>query len=256
MQAAHPATGPEQLILPLDPEAALEGVFYRVFRRFRMRRPAPVFAAEYRPFSSLRSSIRLRNNHAQIRVADLLADAPPIVHEALAEILLAQLYHRSPSQEARACYLSYIYSPAVRHRVDALRRQRGRKQLLPPRGQRYDLEKIFDELNARFFEGMLTQAQLGWSPHRSRSILGHYDSAHGSITISRWFDSPAVPRYLVEYLVFHEMLHIKFPVERDGHRRVVHSRAFREAERRFPYYEEARRRLRRMSRTRQGIETG
>jgi hypothetical protein len=250
LQAAHPATAPEQLILPLDPEAALEAVFHRVFRRLGVRQPAPAFAVEYRPFSSLRSTIRLRNHHAEIRVADVLAEAPPIVHEALAEILLAQLYRRRPSQEARACYLSYIYTPAVRHRVDAVRRERGRKRLLPPRGRHYDLEEIFERLNARYFGGTIARARMGWSPHRSRSILGHYDSAHGTITVSRWFDSPAAPRYLLEYLMFHEMLHIKFPVERDGHRRVVHSRAFREAEKKFPDYEKARQRLMQMSRMR------
>jgi predicted metal-dependent hydrolase len=53
---------------------------------------------------------------------------------------------------------------------------------------------------------------------------------------------------LVEYLMFHEMLHMRYPVERVGHRRVVHSRAFRQAEKRFPHYERARRRLREISR--------
>jgi hypothetical protein len=48
---------------------------------------------------------------------------------------------------------------------------------------------------------------------------------------------------LVEYLMFHEMLHIRYPVEREGHRRVVHPRGFREAEKKFPRYEQARRRL-------------
>ena len=237
----------EQLILPLDPEAALEETFRRVFRRLSLRLPEPEISVEFRPFSSLRSSIRLRHHRADVRVADLLAEAPPIVHEALAEILLTQLYRRCPSQEARACYLAYISSPAVRHRADAMRRERGRKHLLPPRGRRYDLEEILGKMNARYFGGRLGLARIGWSPHRSRSILGHYDSAHGTITVSRWFDSPRIPRYLVEYLVFHEMLHIRFPVERNGHRRVVHSRAFREAERTFPHYEKARRRLARMA---------
>lgn len=192
--------------------------------------------------------IRVRDYHAEVRVADLLAEAPPIVLEALAEILLAQVYRRRASQEARACYLAYISSPAVRHRADAVRRQRGRKRLLPPRGRCYDLEEIFRKLNARYFGGEIAPLRLGWSPHRSRSTLGHYDSAHGTITVSRWFDSPTMPRYLVEYLVFHEMLHIRFPVERIGHRRVVHSRAFREAEKSFPHYEKARQKLMRMAR--------
>ena len=226
----------------------MEATFRRVFRRLALRSPEPRVSVEFRPFSSLRSSIRVRNHEAEVRVAGLLAEAPPIVHEALAEILLAQLYRRRPSQEARACYLAYISSPAVRHRADAMRRERGRKRLLAPMGRHYDLAQIFARLNERYFSGRLPAARIGWSPHRSRSILGHYDSAHGTITISRFFDSPNVPRFLVDYLVFHEMLHIEFPVERNGHRRVVHSRAFREAEKRFQHFEKARRRIRQMAR--------
>ncbi|MBZ5544310.1 MAG: M48 family peptidase [Acidobacteriia bacterium] len=237
----------EQLVLPLDPAAGLDAVFRRVFRRLGLKRAAPEFRVEYRPFASLRSSIHLRGDGAIVHLADVLAGAPPLVNEALAEILLAQLFRRRPSREARACYLAYVYRPAVRQRIDEARRRRGRKRLLPPRGRNYDLEKIFDRLNRRFFAGELARPRLGWSTRRSRCILGHYDSAHGAIIISRWFDSADVPRFLIEYLVFHEMLHIKYPVERDGHRRVVHSRAFRDAERQFPHYERARRRLKRAS---------
>jgi hypothetical protein len=237
----------EQLALPLDPPAGLDAVFRRVFRRLGLKRPAPEFRVEYRPFASLRSSIHLRGHGAIVHLADVLAGAPPLVNEALAEILLAQLFRRRPSREARACYLAYVYTPAVRHRIDEARRRRGRKRLLPARGRHYHLEEIFNRLNRRFFAGELARPRLGWSTQRARSILGHYDSAHGAIIISRLFDSLQVPRFLVEYLVFHEMLHIKYPVERDGHRRVVHSRAFREAEKKFPRYDQAHRRLKSLS---------
>ncbi len=63
------------------------------------------------------------------------------------------------------------------------------------------------------------------------------------IVISRALDAPTAPRYLVEYLVYHEMLHMRYPVERKGQRRVMHSREFRQAEKRFPQFERARRRL-------------
>jgi len=236
-------TRAEQLALPLDPAGGLDAVFRRAFRRLGLKRPAPEFRVDYRPFAGLRSSIHLRGNCAVVHLADVLAGASALVNEAVAEILLAQLFRRRPSHEARACYLAYVYSPAMRHRIDETRRRRGCKRLLPPRGRHFDLEETFDRLNRRFFAGALARPRLGWSMRRARSILGHYDSAHGAIIISRWFDSPQVPRYLVEYLVYHEMLHIQFPVERDGHRRIVHSRAFREAERKFPHYERARRRL-------------
>ena len=241
---------PQQLLLPAPapaptgtPGGRLEGTFERVFRRLAFRRPAPSFQVEFRAFAGLRSAIHLRHNHARVRISDVLTEAPPLVLEALAEILLAQLFRRQPSREARECYLAYVFKPSVRRRIDRVRRRRGYKRLLPPQGRYFNLEKIFEDLNRRFFQGKLPRPRLGWTAQRSRTILGHYDSAHRTISISRWLDSPSVPRYLVEYLVFHEMLHMRYPVARRGHRRIVHPPEFLAAEKKFPMYDQARRRL-------------
>jgi hypothetical protein len=229
--------------LPLPAEPGPEAAFARVFRRLGLERPVPDLRVEYRPFAGLRSSIWLRDDRAKVLISDLMSAAPPLVLEALAEILLAQVFRRRPSREARECFLAYVSAPAMRRRIDEARRERGTKRLLPPEGDYYDLEKIFTKLNRRFFGSRLARPRLGWSRKRSRALLGHYDAAHRTITISRWLDSPLIPLYLVEYLVFHEMLHMKFPVGRKGHRRVVHPPDFRAAEKRFPKYEQARRQL-------------
>ena len=236
----------EQLALPLGPPPDLSEVFRRVFSRLRIKSPIVSMGARFHPFAGLRSTITLRNGTVKARVSDVLAEASPLVLEALAEILLARIFHRRPSREARECYLAYTFQPEIRRRVDAARRERSSKRLLPARGRHHDLEEIFHGLNQRFFHGQIPLSRLGWSRQNSRRILGHYDSGHGTIIISRKLDSPVVPRYLVEYLVYHEMLHILFPVERHGHRRVVHSREFREAEKKFPHYESAWRQLKRL----------
>ena len=233
----------EQLALPLAPPPDLTEVFRRVFFRLRIKSPVVSIGARFHPFAGLRSTISVRNGAVKARVSDLLAEASPLVLEALAEILLARVFHRRPSREARECYLAYTFRPAMRTRIDAARRERGSKRLLPARGHHHDLEEIFHELNRRFFHGLLPPSRLGWSHQYARRILGHYDSGHGTIIISRKLDSPSVPRYLVEYVVYHEILHIRFPVERRGQRRVVHSREFREAEKKFPQYELACRQL-------------
>ena len=240
-------SGPEQTSLAPAQVGGLEGLFSRVFRRMGLRRPAPSFQVEFRPFASLRSAIRRRDNHLVVHISDLLREAPPLVQEALAEILLTRVFGRRPSREAQECYMAHVLSPAVRQRIDQTRRQRGRKRLRGPQGRHFNLDRIFQRLNRLFFGGKLARPRLGWSLKRSRALLGHYDSAHQTIAISRLLDSPRVPRYLVEYLVFHEMLHIRYPVERDGHRRVIHSRQFREAEKKFPQFERARRRLKLIS---------
>ena len=227
-------------------QSSPELAFARVFRRLGIKRSLPDFRVEYHPFAGVRTTIRIKDNQARVRISDVLREAPPLVFEALAEILLGRVFRRRPSREARECFLAYIYNPEIRRRIDDVRRARGYKRLRPARGSHYDLEEIFRDLNRRFFESVLAMPRLGWSLSRPRTLLGHYDSAHGSITVSRWFDSPSVPRYVVEYLVFHEMLHMRYITERRGHRRVVHSREFRAAEKKFPHYEDARRRLKRI----------
>lgn len=234
---------PEQLALPLGCAPDLNEVFHRVFSRLRIKSPVVSIAAKFHPFAGLRSTITVRNGVVKARVSDVLEDASPAVLEALAEILLTRIFRRRPSREARECYLAYTFRSSIRSRIDAARRERGTKRLLPARGRHHDLEEIFHDLNRRFFNGQVAKPRLGWSPQNSHRVLGHYDSGHRAITISRKLDSPSVPRYVVEYVVFHEMLHIRFPVERRGQRRVIHSREFREAEKKFPQYELACRQL-------------
>jgi hypothetical protein len=195
----------------------------------------------------LRSAIRTpRKNFIEAQLSDLLEEAPPLVIEALAEVLITRLFGMRTSREAQECYKAWAGSLPVVRRVEEIRRQRGRKRLLPPQGSFFNLKAVFDDLNLRFFSGELERVRIGWSPNRSRTMLGHYDSSHRTITVTRWLDGGRVPRYVVEYLVFHEMLHARFPVEHRNHRRVVHPKAFREAERAFPHYSQAIRWLRGM----------
>jgi hypothetical protein len=235
---------PEQLQLPFDAPEHASDIFARAFRRIHPRKPMPVFHVEYREWAQLRSAIRVREHGIEVRISDILLGVSPAVIEALAEILLSRLNRRPPSPEARARYLACVLSPAIKQRAEEAGRRRGFKLMLPPAGKQFNLDEIFADLNARLFKGRLPQVKLGWSVQRSRAILGHHDPAHGAITISRILDSPRVPRLLVEFIVYHEMLHVQFPVERNHHRRVVHSRDFHEAEKRFPEYEQARRLLR------------
>ncbi|MGO9268645.1 MAG: M48 family metallopeptidase [Terriglobia bacterium] len=251
-EPARPAAGELETIEFVKAEAPRphpdpSPVFARVFQRLGFNRPLPEFRVSYFPYAGLRSKIRLRGNVIEAGISDLLLDARPLVLEALAEILLCKLFRRRPSHEARDCYLAFARHADTTRRIEQVRRQRGNKVIRPPWGFFFNLQEIFDDLNRRFFQGEIRVQLLGWSAVRSRTVLGHYDSAHSSITISRWLDSARTPRYLVEYVVFHEMLHVVYPVGSNGHRRVVHSAEFRAAERRFPQYEQARRKLKQLS---------
>jgi predicted metal-dependent hydrolase len=165
------------------------------------------------------------------------------VLHSIAHILLAKLY-RQPVDRTRAPAIA-VTLPATIDRQGALVRQmRGRKHIRSARGHHYHLEELFDDLNRRFFHGLMGRPQLTWSQNHARSSLGHYDPAHNAIVISRVFDHPRVPRYAVEYILYHEMLHLKHPVKLRGSRRCVHSREFLAEESLFPELAHAKKFLR------------
>jgi predicted metal-dependent hydrolase len=69
--------------------------------------------------------------------------------------------------------------------------------------------------------------------------MGRYDFEQDVIFISRSLDSPSVPEYVVRYILFHEMLHVKHGTRFENDREVVHPPEFRREERRYEYYDAA-----------------
>ncbi|MBK9170246.1 MAG: M48 family peptidase [Bryobacterales bacterium] len=216
-----------------------EELYGRVFRALRPRTPAPAIQVQYRRYANANASVRLESGRLLVRISDVLEPAPAPVAEALAFILLAKLYRRPVPAEYVHRYRLYLSRGEVRQKIETLRQNRGRKYVSGPVGSCHDLAPLFDELNQRFFEGRLERPRLGWSRQPSRTLLGHYDAAHRAIILSRVLDRPEVPHLVVEYVLFHEMLHLKHPVEHRQGRRCVHTPAFREDEKRFPRLAEA-----------------
>lgn len=111
-------------------------------------------------------------------------------------------------------------------------------------GQVYDLDALFDELNARYFNGALPRPHLTWNRRITRRKFGHYNPAANSIMLSSTLDDPAVPRVAVVFVLYHEMLHQFMGVENVKGRRRAHTAAFRRRERLFEQYAEAQAALR------------
>jgi len=217
----------------------LEPTFLAVFRELKPRTPFPAMEIGFYPFAHLNNTVRLREGRLLVRLSDLLQTAPELVLEALAHILLRKLYRRPIPEIYNARYRRFIGQKDIAAKANLIRQIRGRKQLEPPQGRHYNLEALFDDLNLRFFQGWMARPDLGWSPAVARRNLGHYDPAHNAILISRVFDSPRVPQFVLEYVLYHEMLHLRHPVRQRGSRRCVHSAEFRAEERRFPRWKEA-----------------
>jgi hypothetical protein len=210
-------------------------VFEQEYRELRPRAPMPALDVRFRRFTSLNTTIRLREGRLIVRLSDLLEHAPEPVHRAIAHILLAKLYRKLPIERAHADrYRRYVSSEAVMRQAERVRQTRGRKNILSAQGEYYDLNEVFERVNQRFFHGLLGRPTLTWSAHHARRMLGHYDAAHNTIMVSRVFDRADTPRCAIEYLLYHEMLHLKHPVRVKAGRRCVHSKEFQAEERLFP----------------------
>jgi len=206
----------------------------------------PELRIDFFRFASVNNTIRLREGRLLVRISDLLQGAPDSVLRAIAHILLAKMYRKPIDREHATRYRRYVSTHHMSEKAHLVRQMRGRKRITTPRGHVYHLEEIFEDLNLKYFHGLMARPLMTWSTERARNRLGHYDPAHNAIVVSSVFDHPRVPRHVVEYIVYHEMLHLKHPVRLRGSRRCVHSPEFQAEEKLFDRLDAAREFLKRL----------
>jgi hypothetical protein len=170
-----------------------------------------------------------------VRLHRLFRQAPEAVWQALA------VYIRTADAAARRTLRTYIRSH--QHLIRAYPKRPRPVQAPQPRGRHFDLEVIYHELNQTYFANGV-QARITWSrrpPQRARTSIrfGSYCARDRLIRIHRLLDQPFVPRYVIESVIFHEMLHQLIPRRRAHGRWCVHPPEFRQHERRFPHYQQA-----------------
>jgi hypothetical protein len=209
-------------------------IYERVYRELAPRAATPAVEVRFCRFASDRSVIQAQDGRLRVRISDLLEGAPIPVLEALAYILVARLLRKPVPAKYHDRYRRFLNRHDFRRNLHLIRQIRGRKLFTPPEGRHYNLVEIFEDLNQRFFHGLMARPDLGWSPTPSRTTLGHYDPSHNAIVISSLLDRADVPRLAVTYVLYHEMLHLRYPVEHNGSRRRVHTREFQQAEKQFP----------------------
>jgi len=227
--------------------------FVDAFRQLAGNRPVPAIEVRFYPYAGLHHTIRLRSGRVFVRLSDICKDTPPTVLRALAFVLVARLLGKRIPDVHNRVYQDYSVTPDVMRASDLARRRRGRKFISSAQGEVYDLEKMFAKLNRRHFDGELKKPTLTWSQRRTRNILGHHDRVYDTVTISKTLDSRDVPEWFVEYILYHELLHMKHPARLINGRRYYHTSAFRNDERRFPHYEKAQEWLESVARQRRGL---
>lgn len=223
-----------------DSDLQLITSFYKeAFRIFDKRQESPEIKVSFYPYVNINHTIRIRNGKILVRIAEILKDAPLRVQEALAIILVTKLLGKKTPKNIRGIYRDFVNSEAIQKRAIANKREKGRKVLTTSKGDFFDLENIFGKLNVIYFNRSIPTPDLSWSKRKTYRRLGHHDAAHNAIIISKSLDSRKVPKFVVEYVVYHEMLHIKHPTKHKNGRRYNHTPEFKRDEEKFAYFEEA-----------------
>ncbi len=176
-----------------------------------------------------------RTKPGTLRLHRMFLAASPAVVQAVAKWL-------TRDRAGRAAAILDAFIDGNGHLV---RTKQPRQTRLQTSGAHHDLRALFDEVNAREFEGTvragITWGRMPTSRRRRRSIrMGSYTPDDDLIRIHPLLDQAFVPDYFVRYVVFHEMLHADMGIERSVSGRCrMHSPEFIRRERLYFDYDRA-----------------
>ena len=210
--------------------------------RMRARLPRRL-KVSYRPLAEAYFRTTARGGELRVVLNDALDDAPRDVMEAMAEVIVARAYGAARPRRVGETFWRYVETEVLRERMESNYLARQRSFRPEPRGKVWDLEDIFDEVNDRYFEGVLSTPMLGWTRRPITYRWGWYSSLvrpNGIIVINVLLDDGEVPRFVPEGTMHHEMLHMLSDPKVVNGRRVVHTREFRDLERGFQNFTDLR----------------
>jgi len=146
--------------------------------------------------------------------------------------------HRVSTSSDRKLIRDYSWSPEftrIAEQLSAVHQYRKAIQ----RGKKYNLNEVFNRVNQAYFNGELKQPALTWSKQILRSSLGSYRSRQDLVTLNKVLDHTGVPAFVVEFVMYHELLHKALGVTRINGRNQVHTAEFTNLEKQFKNYKEA-----------------
>ena len=203
--------------------------------------------ASFYPYCDLKHTWRREGTRVAFKISDYMDGSPEDVLDSMAWYLVCRAFRMScPSDHSRR-YLRYSRSSELWERVGHLYISRARNLTLRPRGVHRDLSAVFDYVNSNYFGSKIQDPILAWVAESPSRRLGYYFAPLRLLAVNTAFDSERVPRYALEFVVYHELLHHVDALDGIPRRRVHHTRSFKDQERLFSSYVDAERWLRRIA---------
>jgi hypothetical protein len=116
------------------------------------------------------------------------------------------------------------------------------------KGLFHDLGESFKRVSAAYFADSIPQPRLVWSQSFTGRKFGHYDWVGDTLMVSRTLDRGDVPAFVVDFIMYHELLHKKHGIRWVNGRGHAHTGEFYREERLFKEYRHAEAELDRLAR--------
>jgi len=190
--------------------------------------------------------IRNRGRILEMSIQEGYISAPDSIISAFLKLSVqpdAKAYRR----EVKEYTFSRTYRQ-IRERLEYLGVPRGSFAA----GSIHDLRDSFERVNQAYFDGELDRPNLIWNNRLTSRKFGHYQWDTDTVMLSSSLDHTRVPDLVVDYVMYHELLHKKLGARRAKQNRIAHTGEFREAEKKFHSLQKAKRILNRIARTRLG----
>ena len=168
-----------------------------------------------RKFKPYNANVKLRYNNLTFNFSREWKKISKEIQIGLIQELLVKLFKdkkKTMNMELYSLFIKNVHLAIPKTKTDAI------------------LEKSFNSVNEAYFSGMMDIPNLQWG-NESRSKLGSYEYGSDTITISSIFKDS--PRELLDYVMYHEMLHKKFKFKNINGRNLHHSAEFKKMEEKF-----------------------
>jgi predicted metal-dependent hydrolase len=212
-------------------EIELEEAFCRIGKKYGFES----VIVRFRPFREFKTRWRKDPRHVYVEIPDYLEDAPKKVLENMAEMIFLQIT-KQPWKDDQKELADWTSSEEFVKNKQAIYIARARNITDSPIGTHRDLRESYERLISQGFAERDKDLKITWTKKKNMWKLGHCSPLLKVIIISAALDSPNVPEFVCDYILYHELLHTKQSGKPFS---VGHGADFKEQEKQYPKREEA-----------------
>lgn len=224
------------LFLNMPKAAVYHAAFLRkLFKELHLRYPKANFCIRVYPFTSFLYKVSIGRDETMIDLHECFIGITDSEIEAFTDYIVLE----------RLNDIGNILKPILR-RKEMLTIQEffsretvSRQKEADPVGQYLNLNDSFNRVNAAYFGSKMLRPTLCWSANSNRTLMGSYNEKTDILMVNRLLDKKKTPQYVLDFIMYHEMLHKALGIQTKNGRRLSHTPEFREYERMFAQFQEA-----------------